>query len=139
MGTFRSAPSLAGAVIPLPPREYSQEYMSRVVDVLTKIIEQLLRPSQVTGPTLMLTDLPQGTPRLNVDGEVFTKDSSSLVPGDVVLCIVQTQPETLATNFRGGRHVSSIHRGEGEGTVADGGDSNSTPGSEAYIGSPPES
>ena len=40
---------LAGAVIPEPPKQYDQAFMIRLVDVMNKIIEQLVRPQQVTG------------------------------------------------------------------------------------------
>lgn len=92
--TKRIIPSrLTGAVVPQPPVKYDQSYMTRLVETVNKIIEQQVRPQQVTAATAVFTALPQETPRVDVEGEVYTKFCAGC--NAHVLAIVQTQPENL--------------------------------------------
>jgi hypothetical protein len=106
-----STRGLAGAVVPQAPPEYDQAYMTRLVDVMNKIIEQLVKPQQVTGATLVLTSLPQETPRTGVEGEVYTKVCNAC--GATVLAIEQTQPEHLTRRRSdASRNRRSVAKGE---------------------------
>jgi len=101
-----STRALAGAVVPQAPPQYDQAYMARLVDVLNKIVEQLTRPQQLTGATLVLTDLPHETPRQEIngeplEGEIYTKVCSGCAA--VVLAINQTLPELNRADRRKNR------------------------------------
>ena len=84
---------LAGAVVPRSPAAYDQAYMDRLVDVVNKIVEQVVKPQQITAASLVLTALAHETPRYNVEGEVFSKTLSLCAPTDIVLCIDETLAE----------------------------------------------
>jgi hypothetical protein len=61
------------AVLPAPPPVYDQLYFARLVDVLTKMIEQLQQPRHIVAGSLTLTDLEDGDPRTDIPGEVYSK------------------------------------------------------------------
>ena len=79
------------AVLPAPPAEYDQHYMSRLIDIVNKLTEQILEPRQLTAATAVFSDLPQETPRYDTEGEVYTKVCGGC--GATVLAIHQTIPE----------------------------------------------
>lgn len=81
------------AVLPSAPREYNQFYMGRLVDVVNKLIEQLVEPRQLTAASAVFSDLPQETPRFDIEGEVYTKMCENCGPGQVLLAIRQTVAE----------------------------------------------
>ena len=61
------------AVLPSPPAVYDQLYFSRLVDVLTKMIEILQQPRQIVAGSLTLTELELEAPRTDIPGEVYAK------------------------------------------------------------------
>lgn len=61
------------AVLPAPPAVYDQLYFSRLVDVLTKMIEILQQPRQLVAGSLTLTDIELEDPRTDIPGEVYGK------------------------------------------------------------------
>lgn len=75
------------AVLPSAPADYNQYYMGRLVDVINKLIEQLVEPRQLTAASAVFSDLPQETPRYDIEGEVFTRVCGSC--GCTVLAINQ--------------------------------------------------
>lgn len=79
------------AVLPSAPEQYDQFWMARLTDIVNKLIEQLVEPRQVTAASAVFSDLPHETPRLNIEGEVFTKQCANC--GCVVLAINQTIAE----------------------------------------------
>ena len=81
------------AVLPSAPKEYDQYYMGRLVDIVNKLVEQLVEPRQLTAASAVFSDLPQESPRHDTEGEVFTKVCGSC--GCTVLAINQTVPEVL--------------------------------------------
>ncbi len=89
---------LAGAVISRAPTAYDQQYMDRLVDTLNKLIEQVVKPQQITAASLVLTGLAQETPRYDREGEVYTKVCTGC--GCTVLAIDQTLAENLTRRQR---------------------------------------
>ena len=79
------------AVLPAAPAEYDQRWMARLTDIVNKLIEQIVEPRQLTAATAVFSDLPQETPRYDIEGEVFTKVCANC--GCTVLAIHQTIPE----------------------------------------------
>lgn len=84
---------LAGAVISRAPAAYDQQYMDRLVDTLNKLIEQVVKPQQITAASLVLTGLAHETPRYDREGEVYTKTCAACGTNCVVLAIDQTLAE----------------------------------------------
>jgi hypothetical protein len=79
------------AVLPSAPEKYDQMWMARLTDIVNKLIEQLVEPRQVTAASAVFSDLPQETPRLDIEGEVYTKQCLNC--GCVVLAINQNITE----------------------------------------------
>ena len=79
------------AVLPSAPEQYNQLYMGRLVDIVNKLIEQLVEPRQLTAASAVFSDLPQESVRLDVEGEVYTKACATC--GCTVLAINQTITE----------------------------------------------
>ena len=70
----RPSRALFAGVLPQPPAVYDQAYMARLVDILSKLVEQIEKPSHIVAGMLTLTDLEEETPRTDVPGEVYIKD-----------------------------------------------------------------
>lgn len=108
---------LWGAVLPAAPEKYDQQWMARLTDIVRKVVEQLNEPSQLTAATVVLTDLPQESPRFDREGEVYTKMCDACGPGQVLLAINQTIPEALQHAQR--RRLRA--RGSATGNLGDAG------------------
>ena len=63
-------------VLPLPPNEYSQDYLNQLISALEIYMRQNLEPGYVRGSTIALTELPTNGGGLRV-GDVFD-DSGTL-------------------------------------------------------------
>ena len=57
-------------VLPLPPNEYSQDYLNQLISALEIYMRQNLEPGYVRGSTMALTELPTNGGGLRV-GDVF--------------------------------------------------------------------
>ena len=97
---------LWGAVLPAAPDAYDREWMARLTDIVRKIVEQLAEPSQLTSASAVFTDLPQETPRYDIEGEVFTKVCANC--NCVVLAINQTIAEEEQAYARRRFRVGSV-------------------------------
>jgi hypothetical protein len=86
------------AVLPSAPKDYDQQWMARMTDVINKLIEQLVEPRQLTAAVAVFSDLPHETPRYNTEGEVYTKVCANCAA--TVLCIHQTIAEEEQHNVR---------------------------------------
>src|SRR5262245_41107931 len=84
--------ALFPAVLPAPPPQYDQLYFQRLVDILTKVIEEITQPRQLVAGMLTLTDLAEGTPYTDLPGEVYVKDCPNC--GVKVLAIETLDPVT---------------------------------------------
>jgi hypothetical protein len=70
----RPSRAIFPAVLPQAPKEYSQDYFFRLIDILQKALEQLSMPRQLVIGNLILTETPLETPRTAIPGEVYAKD-----------------------------------------------------------------
>ena len=109
MSMNQNSRPLWGAVLPNAPEEYDQVWMARLTDIVRKIVEQLAEPAQLTSASAVFTDLPQDSPRYDIEGEVFTKECNAC--GCIVLAINQTIAEEeqayARRRFRLGSHRPS--------------------------------
>ena len=62
-------------VLPLPPREYSQDYLNQLVSALEIYMRQNLEPGYIRGSTMALTEPPTNGGGLRV-GDVFDDDGT---------------------------------------------------------------